>query len=881
MAHEVFISYSEKDKSVADVLCATLEARGLRCWMAHRDSLPGESLIKVITDAIGAAQVMVLVLSAHANDSPQVLEELKWAVFQRMPIIPFRIEEVGPSRDMEYFLSNLHCLDALTPRLEDHCLILAEIIKEVLSKSGDGKIIDPASSETAQASRLSLELPWEEFQNLFKKVHLSIRESGRSEIYGNVLEAIFAKGRSAWDQHDVGRLQEASADLEHFFRGIAGGTAASSPPDSSTELPPWPVLKYMVLDEVHALQEVLGGLARSADDRDSMFKEQYDRWENDIQRLAAEITEIPDDPPGKPELTRFMSRFHEFLQIKEALSGRPVFKEPFRETTGSDPRPGIGGDFIHPSEPASDPFLLAIEMADDNPAAALRELEKLPEESRSNAEVLRLQAACLFRLGLQAWNVRDAKDEGIKHLELATRLDPNNTHFRDQLEMARNIREFEEAEKLYHKNRFAEALEKASRLSTASNFRDNVLLLSINCCIRLGEGACKLGNLWEARAYFRQALDLAPGDTKIAEVIRGLELAYETVGVSPGDGEKGASYRLERTNYPTTSASKEKKAAGWWGRFFGRWSRSKPTVDRDAGMDTTMKSAPASGPRASPKRGDPTFPGGRLDRIHFSVTAPPTVPPGSPFIIDVWAHLAHQRTEVIQHARESLGGDDIRIKSKGPVEVARGAILHVRLEVEGLVIDEPEDTILWEGLIGNASFPVMVPKDAQPGHRRGLATIFANGFRTTRINFIIEVGRVAAAIDQLPIKEDWHKKAFASYSSNDRTEVLARVHGMLKAKPNLEIFLDVLSLRSGQNWEKELLTAIPASDVFYLFWSENAQKSRWVEKEWRCALTTRGLDFIDPFPLVSPDVVPPPDELASLHFHDKIIAFMGGRRANR
>lgn len=41
MAHDVFISHSAKDKEAAHGLCAGLEARGLRCWIAPRDIVPG------------------------------------------------------------------------------------------------------------------------------------------------------------------------------------------------------------------------------------------------------------------------------------------------------------------------------------------------------------------------------------------------------------------------------------------------------------------------------------------------------------------------------------------------------------------------------------------------------------------------------------------------------------------------------------------------------------------------------------------------------------------------------------------------------------------------------------------------------------------------
>jgi hypothetical protein len=41
MEFDVFISYSHQDKPTADAACATLEAEGIRCWIAPRDVAPG------------------------------------------------------------------------------------------------------------------------------------------------------------------------------------------------------------------------------------------------------------------------------------------------------------------------------------------------------------------------------------------------------------------------------------------------------------------------------------------------------------------------------------------------------------------------------------------------------------------------------------------------------------------------------------------------------------------------------------------------------------------------------------------------------------------------------------------------------------------------
>jgi hypothetical protein len=261
--------------------------------------------------------------------------------------------------------------------------------------------------------------------------------------------------------------------------------------------------------------------------------------------------------------------------------------------------------------------------------------------------------------------------------------------------------------------------------------------------------------------------------------------------------------------------------------------------------------------------------------------------PGSSFVINVWAHLERQRKAVIQRAQEAIEGGEIRITSKGPVQVARGTILSVRLKLEELIVENPEDTILWDGDIGNAPFSVMVPKDAKKGPRRGLATIHIEGLQIARIYFDIHVGRKplryvgrkVPSVDRIPTREERHRRAFASYASADRDEVLPRIQGIQKGAPGLEVFVDVLSLRSGQYWEQKLWKVIPRHDVFYLFWSDNAKKSELVEKEWRCALKTRGLDFIDPVPLVPPDEVPPPPELASKHFNDWVLAFMRNQRS--
>ncbi|OPX75872.1 MAG: lipoprotein NlpI [Methanoregulaceae archaeon PtaB.Bin152] len=134
--HDVFISYSSQDKYVADAVCASLESRNIRCWIAPRDLLPGIMYQEGIIRAIEESRIMVFIFSSHSNNSPHIVRELTKAVSSGVIIIPFRIEDVVPSKAMEYLIGAPHWLDALTPPLETHIQTLARTVE---SLRGDGE----------------------------------------------------------------------------------------------------------------------------------------------------------------------------------------------------------------------------------------------------------------------------------------------------------------------------------------------------------------------------------------------------------------------------------------------------------------------------------------------------------------------------------------------------------------------------------------------------------------------------------------------------------------------------------------------------------------------------------------------------------------------
>ena len=131
-AHEVFVSYSHRDKPVADAVVSRLEQAGIRCWIAPRDVLPGRVWGKAIVDAIETTRLMVVVLSSESNESRQVIREVERAIANDVVVIPFRIEACEPTGAMSYYLSSEHWLDAITAPLDAHIARLVEVAGTLL-----------------------------------------------------------------------------------------------------------------------------------------------------------------------------------------------------------------------------------------------------------------------------------------------------------------------------------------------------------------------------------------------------------------------------------------------------------------------------------------------------------------------------------------------------------------------------------------------------------------------------------------------------------------------------------------------------------------------------------------------------------------------------
>lgn len=118
-----------------------------------------------------------------------------------------------------------------------------------------------------------------------------------------------------------------------------------------------------------------------------------------------------------------------------------------------------------------------------------------------------------------------------------------------------------------------------------------------------------------------------------------------------------------------------------------------------------------------------------------------------------------------------------------------------------------------------------------------------------------------------------YRAAFISYASKDRDKILERVQ--MLPLVGVRYFQDVLDLEPGDRWLRRLEFGIDECDLFLLFWSSEAKCSKWVRQEVDYALKRRGGDDlappeIKPVVIEGPPVIEPWEELAHLHFDDRV-----------
>jgi hypothetical protein len=253
---------------------------------------------------------------------------------------------------------------------------------------------------------------------------------------------------------------------------------------------------------------------------------------------------------------------------------------------------------------------------------------------------------------------------------------------------------------------------------------------------------------------------------------------------------------------------------------------------------------------------------GPLGNTHFAAFAPRRIERRRDFVLDIWAYAPAFERDVFTIARRE--GEASLRGAKRALRIEVGTSLTVLIDVPGFSAASLVESVAWDGRMVNATFVLHAEPGVASGSHVGTAKIMSGLIPLGFLHFVLTVGTRHEEPEKVGVAERAVRSVFASYASEDRMDVLHWARGAELA--GLDVFLDVVKLREGGSWGEELLHHVPVKDLFCLFWSEPASRSPWVDREWRCALAERGIDYIHPVPLADPRLVAPPPELEGKHF---------------
>jgi hypothetical protein len=112
MAGHVFISHGSENSEEANALCAFIESKGVKAWIAPRDVRPGIDYSEELQAAIETCAAFVVLVTDMANKSPYVRAETEMAFSCHKPIFPVRQADIKPAAGLALFLKIRHWTDA-------------------------------------------------------------------------------------------------------------------------------------------------------------------------------------------------------------------------------------------------------------------------------------------------------------------------------------------------------------------------------------------------------------------------------------------------------------------------------------------------------------------------------------------------------------------------------------------------------------------------------------------------------------------------------------------------------------------------------------------------------------------------------------------------
>ena len=123
MKHQVFISYSRKDKDMADALCEILKDNGIEYWIDKEGVYSSSNYKELIVDAIEVSQAVIFISSVNSNASINVIREIGYAVNRNKPVLPLMLDDAPYAKSIRLDMSDIDQIDFRNPLASSKKLI--------------------------------------------------------------------------------------------------------------------------------------------------------------------------------------------------------------------------------------------------------------------------------------------------------------------------------------------------------------------------------------------------------------------------------------------------------------------------------------------------------------------------------------------------------------------------------------------------------------------------------------------------------------------------------------------------------------------------------------------------------------------------------------
>lgn len=221
-------------------------------------------------------------------------------------------------------------------------------------------------------------------------------------------------------------------------------------------------------------------------------------------------------------------------------------------------------------------------------------------------------------------------------------------------------------------------------------------------------------------------------------------------------------------------------------------------------------------------------------KVFSSIYAPAEVKPKSHMQVQAYLHLYEETEKVKALAQES--DEDAERRDYIPLQckLKKGDMVDVQLNIYGeTLLMSDKKSVVWQVSFTKCSFDYFVPTDIDVDELSCVALLTVNEIPIGEMRFITKIVESPRKLNPEIIAHKYNK-VFISYAHKDEEKVKSFHEGLKLV--GIEHFFDRAYLKTGDIFPQVIQDYINSADLFVLFWSENASKSEYVDKERKQAL---------------------------------------------